>query len=158
MPVLFFALWIILNGRFTWEIAAFGAALTGALYWFCVRFLEYDPRRDLRRVRIIPDALCYLGTLVKEIVLSNFALIRIVYGRKKIRPQLVTFHTPVKNAALQAVLADSITVTPGTITVLLENGDLTVHCLDESFAQGIDDLSFQRMLLAMEAKKGAEEP
>ena len=158
MPVLFFALWILLNGRFTWEIAAFGAALTAALYFFCVKYLNYSPRRDLKRFCLIPDVLRYLYTVVREIVRSNFALIRFVYGKARPKPQLVTFHTPIQSTALQAVLADSITVTPGTITVLLENGDLTVHCLDASFAQGVEDLDFQRMLVLMEEKQEASEP
>ena len=158
VPVLFFALWIVLNGRFTWEIAAFGVVLTAALSYFCVRFLDYKPRQEWKRLALLPDVLRYLGTLLKEIVRSNFALMRYVYGGAKPKPQLVTFHTPIHNPALQAVLADSITVTPGTITVFLENGDLAVHCLDEAFADGVEDLAFQRMLVQMEQKGEAKEP
>ena len=95
----------------------------------------------------------YFLLLIWEILKSNFALIRIVYSRQEIKPQLVTFHTPLKSPALQSVLADSITVTPGTITVMVDNGEMTVHCLDERFADGIEDLKFQRLLVEMSGQK-----
>ena len=63
-------------------------------------------------------------------------------------PQLVTFKTPLK-VALKSVLADCITVTPGTISVNSEGDTLTVHCLDEQFADGIENLEFQQQLLQM---------
>lgn len=66
----------------------------------------------------------------------------------------MTFRTPLKGAA-KAVLADSITLTPGTISVHVEGEELTVHCLDESFMDGVEDTSFQRALLRMERKEGA---
>ncbi|MDD3335411.1 MAG: Na+/H+ antiporter subunit E [Eubacteriales bacterium] len=150
MPIIFFAFWLVLNGRFTWEIAAFGAVLSAALYWFCVKFLEYSPKAEWKAIRKIPGMARYFFLLIKEIFKANFALMKIVYSpKKKIKPQLVTFHTPLRNPGLRSVLADSITLTPGTITVMLEDGEMTVHCLDESFAQGIEDLEFQRLLLKL---------
>jgi multicomponent Na+:H+ antiporter subunit E len=52
------------------------------------------------------------------------------------------------------VLADCITVTPGTISVTSEDDKLTVHALDKSFAEGIEDTDFQKQLLEMQNKEG----
>lgn len=154
MPVLFFALWVILNGRLNGEIALFGLVLTAALYWFCVQYLDYSPKREWNSLRLVPGALRYALLVIAEIVKANIALTKLVYNPKAaVKPQLITFHTPLKSHALQSVLADSITVTPGTITVLAEDGDMTVHCLDDCFAKGIEDTAFQRLLLKLEAKK-----
>ena len=49
------------------------------------------------------------------------------------------------------VLANSITLTPGTITVAMEEDELTVHALDVSLAAGMDDSVFVHMLRRMEA-------
>lgn len=153
MPILFFAFWIVLNGRITWEIAIFGVVLTAALSWFCVRFLDYSLRKEWGMLRRLPALARYFVTLVKEIFKANFTIIPIVYNRKReIKPQLITFHTPLQSALTRNVLADSITVTPGTITVTSEEGDLTVHCLDECFAEGIEDLDFQKQLLKLEGE------
>ena len=49
------------------------------------------------------------------------------------------------------ILANSITLTPGTITVSLEGNDFYVHCLDKEFAEGIDSSAFVELLQKMEA-------
>lgn len=149
MFFVFFLLWVLFNGRLTWEIAAFGAVLSAALYAFSCAFLDYSPKKDLRALRLIPGVLRYLLVLLREIVKSNAALIRIVLVRRaEVRPRLVTFRTPLTGTA-KSVLADSITLTPGTISVLSEEDRLTVHCLDESFMDGITDTPFQQELLRM---------
>lgn len=149
--IILFVLWIIFNGKLTGEIVLFGLALSGLIYAFCCAFLGYSIKRDLAFFRLIPRGVRYLGLLVREIVKSNMALMRVVYSGHilDIKPKLVTFPTPLRGA-YKSVLADSITVTPGTITVLCEEDSLTVHCLDESFAQGIEDTDFQKQLLEMQ--------
>lgn len=154
MLVVFFALWVVLNGRLTWEMAAFGAVISAAVYLFSCAFLGYSPKKDWAMLRRLPSVLAYAGLVLVEIVKANMALNRIVLGRREVKPKLVTFRTPLKGAA-KAVLADSITLTPGTISVHVEGEELTVHCLDESFMEGVEDTSFQRALLRMERKEGA---
>lgn len=146
MFFVFFLLWVAFNGRLTWEIAAFGAVLSGVLYAFCCAFLGYSPKKDWAAARLIPAALRYVGLLLTEIVKCNLALTRIVFAPKlEVKPHLVTFRTPLKGG-FKSALADSITLTPGTITVHSEGDRLTVHCLDTQFMEGIDDTSFSQAL------------
>ena len=153
MFVVFFALWVVFNGKLNAEIAIFGVVLSAVVYLFSCKFLGYSFKTDKALLRLIPSMLRYLWLLVREIVKSNLALIRIVYSRKaEVKPQLVTFRTPVKGA-YKSVLADCITVTPGTISVTSEDDKLTVHALDESFAEGIEDTDFQKQLLQMQQKE-----
>ena len=51
----------------------------------------------------------------------------------------------------KVVLANSITLTPGTITVSVENDSFCVHCLDRELAEGMEDSVFVELLLEMEA-------
>ena len=51
MFFLFFLIWIIFNGQFTWEIAAFGVAVSALIYWFTCKFLGYSPRTDILFLR-----------------------------------------------------------------------------------------------------------
>jgi multicomponent Na+:H+ antiporter subunit E len=146
-------LWVIFNGRITWEIVWIGLLVTAALYWFCVKFLSYSLKKELRVLRMIPSGLSYLALLLYEIGKATFAVMRIVVNPKfDVKPQLITFHTPLKTTIAQTILANSITLTPGTISVFAEGNKLTVHCLDRSLAEGIEDLSFQRRLLALERR------
>ena len=153
MFVVLFALWVVFNGKLNVEIAAFGVVLSGAVYLFSCKFLGYSLEKDKKLVRLIPAALRYAWLLVCEIVKSNMALLRVVYSRRiEVKPQLVTFRTPLKGA-FKSILADCITVTPGTISVTSEGDKLTVHCLDKSFMDGIEDTEFQKQLLEMQQKE-----
>ena len=153
MFVVFFLLWVVFNGKLNMEIAIFGVILSAAVYLFSCKFLNYSLEKDKKLFRLIPLALKYLWLLICEIVKSNLALIRVVYSRKMdVKPQLVTFTTPLKGA-YKSILADCITVTPGTISVLSEGDKLTVHALDKSMAEGIEDTDFQKQLLEMQKKE-----
>jgi len=148
-----FLLWIAFNGRVTLEVVAIGAVIVAALYFFCVKFLNYGLRRELRILRMIPAAIAYIAVLLYEIVKASFQLMRIMFRRGyTVKPQLITFHTPLKTTLAQSLLANSITLTPGTLSVFCEGDKLTVHCLDVSFAKGIENLKFQQRLLRLEER------
>ncbi len=150
-----FLLWIAFNGRITPEIAVIGIVITAALYWFCAKFLNYSLRNELRVLRRLPQALGYLVLLIYEIAKASFMVTRIVINpHYQVKPQLITFRTPLATTFGRSVLANSITLTPGTISVFCEGDRLTVHCLDSIFAEGIEDLVFQQRLLKLERLEG----
>ena len=137
MFIVFLALWVIFNGRIGVDVLVTGAAVSAALYAFCWKFLSFSPDREWRAVKQAPRMLVFLATLLWEIVKANLRLTRIVLSKKpEIHPVLVTFKTPLKSRVGRAVLADSITLTPGTITVYLKKDELTVHCLGRHLYQG----------------------
>lgn len=153
MFLILFCLWVVFNGKFNLEIALFGLGLSAAVYAFCCAFLGYSVKKDLRAAKKLGAAGHYLWLVLTEIIKSNLALIRVVYSLDAdVKPRLVTFRTPLKGA-YKSVLADSITVTPGTISVISEDDRLTVHCLDASFAEGIEDTEFQHRLLKMQEEQ-----
>lgn len=153
MLLVLLALWILFNGRFTLEILIFGLVLSSALTWFCRKFLDYSSKTEKGAYRMIPGIFGYLWLLICEIVKSNWTLLGYVYGRRKeLKPKLVTFTTPLKSQFARNILSNSITLTPGTITAMQEGQKLTVHCLDEALAEGVEDQAFQRKLLALETK------
>ena len=100
----------------------------------------------------------YIIVLATEIVKSSFAVIKIVYGKSMdIQPQIVFFDVPIKSEFLRTVLANSITLTPGTITVNVEDNRFCVHALDYTMAEGIEDSIFVKLLVkAEEANHAAD--
>ena len=66
-------------------------------------------------------------------------------------PQLGHFRSDLRTEFARVVLVNSITLTPGTITVGLEGSDFYVHCLDKEFAEGMDHSVFVELLEKMEA-------
>ena len=67
---------------------------------------------------------------------------------------LVRFRTTLRTRVARVLLANSITLTPGTITVTLEGDELTVHCLDKTLAEGLSDGIFVRELEKLERMEG----
>ena len=151
MGVLFFLFWIILNGRVTTEIVAFGLVISLFLYVFSWIFVGYKPYHELLFFKNLPFVIAYLFVLVKEIVISTVVMAGFVFNMRDIpEPVIVRFSAPVKSGFFQVILANSISLTPGTITVRVRDGEFQVHCYDKSMAKGIDDSVFVHLLKRME--------
>ncbi len=151
MFLIFFLIWIIFNGQFTWEIAAFGVVIAGLMYLFICKFMDYKPKTDLILCKKFFLIIQYVFLLVKEIIKANFAVIRMIMSsRYEIEPAVVRFKTTLKSAPARILLANSITLTPGTITVSLEGDEYVVHCLDKELAEGINSSLFVTLLERLE--------
>lgn len=154
MFVLFFVLWIIFNGRITREICLIGAVLSMGMYAFVCAFLGYSPRKDWQILKKAGVLLRYGAKLMRDIWMANFTVLRFILSPKyRVEPRLVTFRTRLKTDAMRAILANSITLTPGTITAGVEEDVFTVHCLDEDMVQGLKDSPMEKMLLEAEGEE-----
>lgn len=151
MLVLFFLVWVIFNGRLTLEIAVFGCAVACVMFAFVCRFMDYSVRKELRFYKKIPAFAQYLYCLVKEIIAANLTVCRMILTRKeRMEPVIVKVHTDLKTETARVILANSITLTPGTITVSLSGQELLVHCLDKSLSEGMEDSVFVKLLQKIE--------
>ncbi len=154
MFVLIFAVWLILNGKITLEICVFGLVLSAALFLFICRFMDYSAKRELMLFRLLPSLIRYLWVLVQEIVKANIVVLGIILSPDmEPEPALAYFDTDLKTDFSKAMLADSITLTPGTITVSVEGNRFCVHCLDKKLAEGLNDSVFVKLLQEMEEKE-----
>ena len=157
MFILYFVLWVALNGRWTTEVGIFGLIISAGMYWFTCKYMNYKPSTDLKAIKKLGFIIVYLFTLLSEVIKANIKVITLVLSRKiEIEPELVYFKTDLKSEVARVVLANSITLTPGTVTVLLEDDVYCVHCLDKNMAHGIEENVFVRMLRKMESPQ--EEP
>ncbi|MCR5791094.1 MAG: Na+/H+ antiporter subunit E [Lachnospiraceae bacterium] len=146
------ALWIIFNGKFTVEILVFGLLISAAVYWFMCRFLNFSPVKDRLMFRELFLFLAYVVTLLREILAANRLAFRyLMSNRIELEPVIVHFKTDLKTNTARVLLANSITLTPGTITASLIGDELYVHCLDRELAEGLDECSFVQLLRKMEA-------
>lgn len=151
MYLLYFCLWVIFNGNLTLEIVIFGLVIAAVMFAFTCKFVGYSVAKEKRLIRNIFRIIRYIIVVVVEIVKANLAVIHLILTEKEeAEPMLVTFQGDLKTGIGQASLANAITLTPGTITVLLENNTYTVHCLDETFAEGIDSSVFADRLKEIE--------
>ena len=149
MALLIFAFWMILNGRVTWETLGLGAALAALGMLFLCKACDWSPRREKQLYFALPRIVGYALTVIWEIVKANLVMCRVVY-RGRPEPVVRTIHTQLKTRLGRMALANSITLTPGTITLSCRGDELTVHCLTPGMAEGLDQTVFERKLVKIE--------
>lgn len=147
-----FLLWVIFNGRVTLEIVIFGVVLSFFLTMFIKKFFykeESSSKHFLRNSLLLVE---YIFILIMEIVKANISVFSLILKKDlEFDPCFCYFKTDLKEEKHRILLANSITLTPGTITVdLNKNGEYKVHCLEKSFSDGINNSIFVKMLKKME--------
>jgi len=151
MLLLFFLAWIVFNGRITLEIVLFGIAIALAVFAFVCRFMDFSIQREWNFYRRLPLFARYVFVLIREIITANLAVCRMILTRREVmEPVLVRVHTDLKTETARVILANSITLTPGTITVSMTDQELLVHCLDKSLSEGMEDSVFVKLLEKIE--------
>ena len=152
MYIIFVLFWILLNGRFTAEILIFGLVIAAVMYLFICRYLEFSPAKDLCLVKSAGILIWYVLVLIKEIIKANIQVLKFVYSPKYIpEPAIYYFKTDLKTGFSKVLFANSITLTPGTVTVSVSGDEFCVHALDISLAEGIEEGGFVHILKKMEA-------
>lgn len=91
----------------------------------------------------------YFLWLLWQIVLSNVAVIRhILKPRIDVDPQLITVPSGQADDLATVIYANSITLTPGTVTIAVDGGQLLVHAIDAEAADGLVEGTMARRVAA----------
>jgi len=119
--------WLILTAPWNAQEAVLGAMIAGL-----VSFLPFFPKSPLSDLKINPRALgnivLFAFVFLKALVLSNLDVAyRVLNPRLPIDPGIVKVKTRLKTPLGRLLLANSITLTPGTITVEMKGEDLYIH-------------------------------
>ena len=149
---LYLLLWLIFSLRLSAEIVAIGIIISAAVYWFACSHLRYKPASDIILLKNFLIGLQYVVILVWETAKANVAVFRIVFNRTiRVDPCIIYFNANLKTNIARVVLANSITLTPGTITITLNDDLFCVHCLNREMAQSMEDSVFVRQLRKFES-------
>lgn len=154
MLLVLFILWIVLNGWAGGDVLATGLLAVGGVCWFCRRYLDYRPENDLTLFKNIGKLTVYGLHLIWQMFLANVQVIRLVLSPEiKVDPCLISFETRLKTSVGRVMLANSITLTPGTITADLTEGRYWVHALTREMVQGIEECCFVELIGGMEENR-----
>ncbi|MBW9147647.1 Na+/H+ antiporter subunit E [Clostridium sp. CM028] len=147
--IVYLLFWIILSANVKVETICIGIIIS-----LLVRNLNKDLMCSNRRVNFKKSTgkwLSYTIILIKEIIVSNTSVAKIVLSpRIVISPQIVTINTKIKSGFLKTIFANSITLTPGTLTISMDRDKITVHCLKNEFVNGLIDSDFEKIILEVE--------
>lgn len=143
--------WLLLSGFFTPFLLSAGVGCALAVVWFARRMDVVDA--EGHPVHLAPKALLYWPWLFKEIIKSAWDVSKIILNPKlPISPTMVLFKPTQKSIVGLVLHANSITLTPGTITIEANAGEFLVHGLTRASAEGVVDSEMDRFVTACEGK------
>lgn len=128
------AVWLLLSGYFDKPLLlTFGAASVLLAAWLAWRAKVLDV--DAAPVELFPGILWYWIWLAREIGKANVMVMRQALAvEPKLSPKMFIVPNPPRSSVGKATFANSITLTPGTVTVDLRENEILVHALAEEFA------------------------
>ena len=169
--VLLLGLWLLLSGHYDFFhilMGVFSALLVTLLhvrlrkyYFFEEELAEARARiKDVHPVRLrYGRVLFYIPWLVWQIVVASLQVAAVVLNPKMpIDPALVRFKTKFPNTSAKVILGNSITLTPGTITVQVKGDEFLVHAIMDASSTGIVDDSVDGSLPGEVAKLYEKKP
>lgn len=130
-----FIFWLLLSGLFDLVHLTFGVISAFLVSYLSSNLLIGDKKMTLKPEKIILF-FSYLIYLIYNIVLSNIDVAyRVLHPSMPINPKIVELKTALDSDIGQTALANSITLTPGTITVNISDGIVCVHALSPKTAE-----------------------
>lgn len=126
MFALLFGFWILLSGR----LDAMHLGL-GLLCSLLVALFSHELIRNPQGLGpVFTWFIPFLGWLIYEIIMANIEVARqVIHPRMPISPGIIKFRTDLKSDMALTTLANSITLTPGTMTIDIVGSDFYIHCL-----------------------------
>jgi multicomponent Na+:H+ antiporter subunit E len=147
--IILFVFWLLLSGHFEPFLIAAGAGAAFGVALLARRMDVID--HEGHPVHLGWNAVSYWPWLGKEIVKSAWDVSRIIVNpRLPISPRLVRAKTSQKTAVGVVTYANSITLTPGTISVDVSRGEILVHALTRESAEGLLEGSMDRRVTRFE--------
>ena len=142
--------WILMSGYFTPFLLAAGFASALAVAWFAHRMDLID--REGHPVHLTWSALTYWPWLIKEIMKSAIDVARIILDPKlPASPTVVRFKPRQKTVVGLVTHANSITLTPGTLSVTVGQEEFMVHGLTRESASAAVDSEMDRRVERFES-------
>ena len=127
-------LWFLLSGYFTKAtLVAFGALSIGVTMWFAARAGTVD--REGVPTSVFPRIFSYMTWLFLEIGKANVVVAREVLKPKmNLAPKLFRVPATQPSDLTRTIFANSVTLTPGTVSGDVGDDTVLIHALDESLA------------------------
>ncbi len=146
-----FAIWLLLSWHFDGLLIAFGLATCTLAVWVGVRMGTVD--RESVPIHLVGGALLYVPWLVWEIFKSNVRVARIILAaRLRVDPSIVHFRASQRTDLGRFIYANSITLTPGTVTTGIVGDDFEVHAIVQSEIDGSEENDMNRRVTALEGE------
>ena len=146
--LLWFAAWLLWSGMFKPLLIGLGV-LSCLLVLVISKRMDFF-EKDVFSLHLVWRLLPFWGWLGKELVVANLQVARVVLSRDMpMSPTVIRLQALSPDPVGQAILGNSITLTPGTVTVDDHEGELLVHCLTREGADALIEGEMNRRVAAL---------
>jgi multicomponent Na+:H+ antiporter subunit E len=128
--ILLIIIWLALVSSFHWQEITVGILISLILSFFLSRtYLRLGlPPLSIKRIAFL---FIYIGVLFREIIKANIDVAyRVIHPKMPIKPGIVVIKTKLKQDIAKMILANSITLTPGTFTLDITDDTLLIHWIN----------------------------
>jgi multicomponent Na+:H+ antiporter subunit E len=145
------AFWLVMSGIFTPLLISLGVASILLVLYIAHRMDLYD--HETFPFHLKGRIFGYWGWLAKEIFKANIDVAKIVLAPSMpISPRVVRVKATQKSDLGLVIFANSITLTPGTVTIDIEGDEMIVHALSQDLADGVLNGDMDRRVTALEER------
>jgi multicomponent Na+:H+ antiporter subunit E len=150
LTVVLFVFWVLLSGHFTPFLLIAGLVSALAITWFSDRLMAVLDREG-HPIHLGRGAVVYWPWLLWEIVKAAWDVSkRILAPSLPISPVLIRVKAGQKTDVGRVIYANSITLTPGTISMIMEGDEILVHALTREGAEGVESGDMDRRVCRCE--------
>jgi len=147
-------LWLLLSGHYTLLLISFGLLSVMLVVLIALRMDVVDHEGHPLHLNL-KALFTYWAWLLKEIIVSNIYVCRLILNPAlPISPTVIALRSSQSTDLARVIFANSITLTPGTVTIDVD-GDITeVHALTEELARSLLAGSMDSKVTALESRSG----
>lgn len=149
---LLMSVWLLNSGHYTVLITSFGVASCLLVVWLSRRMGIVDDEGV--PIHLLPRLPRYLPWIAKEVVKSNLDVSRRVLslGRPNVSPRLFDAPTTQQSDLGRVLYANSITLTPGTVSIRVHGTKITVHAIADEVADDLLEGEMDRRVTRLEGE------
>ena len=143
--------WLILIPRYTVENIVVGLLVCWGALWFSSELLIEEEQASIYSRKGLILFIRYIYHLVIEIVKANIDVAKIVLSRNMdIQPHFFKVPLHIKKDLNKVIYANAITLTPGTLSVDMDEDFILVHALTTAAANGIEGSILEQGIIELE--------
>lgn len=159
LALVLFVFWMILSGRSETKFVVYGILTAVVTTWVTYPLLLVPNKDGSKKYYVfgfsIPKMIMYFFWLMWQLVLANIDVLLATTGQElNIDPKVVRFRFRADNPMASVILANSITLTPGTVTMnVTDDGVYEIHALTVGAAAGVLDGGMQKKVADLYGEK-----
>ena len=148
--IILFGFWLLMSGYYTPLVLSLGVISCLLCVYLTIKGNFLD--NETLPIYFFPRLIQYTLWLIKEILKSNITTAKVILSKSE-EPELFSVKASQKTNEGKVTYANSITLTPGTVTTQIKNDIFEIHALTKEFGDDVRSCEMDKMVTWLEKGK-----